>query len=336
MRDECSYLILVAIIQNNEVKNLNGKIAKSLNHNKIKLWKGIWKHRYLYAMSLPFVIWLFIFSYTPIWGWTMAFQKFKIRKAFFDQEFIGLNNFIELWSDERFWIAFRNTLGMSIMGLIAGFVLPIIFALFLNELKSVFFKKGIQTISYLPHFVSWVVVANIFLKMLSTDEGAVNNLLITLGIIKEPILFIAQPNLFWWIVTIASAWKETGWQSIIYIAAIAGIDKELYEAARVDGCGRYKKMWHITLPGISTTIVILFVMAFGALTQIGFERQMLLGNAIVMDYAEVIDLYALKYGIGVARYSFGTAVGVFNLLISIMLLLIANTISKKVRHESVF
>jgi putative aldouronate transport system permease protein len=299
-------------------------------------WKKGWDQRYLYAMSIPFIIWLVIFQYLPIWGWTMAFQKYKFGKSFFDQKWVGLKNFTDLINDDRFWLAFRNTIGMSTMGLVAGFVLPIVFALFLNEIRGVFFKRSIQTISYLPHFVSWVVVANIFIKLLSTDGGTVNRILVSLGILNEPVQFMAQPKLFWWIITIATAWKETGWQSIIYLASMAGIDQEIYEAATVDGCGRFKKMWYITLPGISTTIVILFIMAFGALTQIGFERQMLMGNAIVTDYSEVIDLYALKYGIGIARYSFGTAVGVFNSLIAIILLVVGNTVSKKTRGESVF
>lgn len=301
-----------------------------------RIGKKIVEQRYLFLMSVPFVLWLVVFAYVPIWGWSMAFQNFKLGHSFFEQEWVGLKYFIELWTDDRFWLAFRNTVGMSVLGLASGVIFPILFALFLNEIRFVKFKRSIQTISYLPHFISWVVVANMFSKMLSTDGGIVNDLLMAVGIIQEPVYFMAKPELFWWIITIATVWKEVGWQSIIYLSAIAGIDPGLYEAATVDGCGRFRKMWYITLPGISTTIIILFIMAFGSLTQIGFEKQMLMGNAIVQDFSEVIDLYALKYGIGSARYSFGTAIGVFNSLISITLLLFANTIFKKVRGESVF
>ncbi|GHU76653.1 sugar ABC transporter permease [Clostridia bacterium] len=266
----------------------------------------------------------------------MAFQNYKLGRGFFQQTWVGLRFFFELWRDSRFWLAFRNTVGMSVLGLASGVVFPITLALFLNEMIYVRFKRTVQTISYLPHFISWVVIANMFIRLLSPDNGIVNIILQATRLIREPMHFMAEPRLFWWIITAVTIWKETGWQSIIYLSAIAGIDQELYEAATVDGCGRFRRMWHITLPGIRPTIVVLFIMAFGSLTQIGFERQMLMGNAIVQDYSEVIDMYALKYGIGMARYSFGTAIGVFNSLISLVLLLTANTVFKKVSNESVF
>lgn len=304
--------------------------------SSMRLMKTIRAQRYLFLMSLPFIAWLILFQYVPIWGWTIAFQKYKIGRSFFNQEWVGLRYFVEALTDSRFWLAFRNTLAMSSMGLVAGFIFPIAFALFLNEISQRHFKRAIQTVSYLPHFVSWVVVAGIVIKLLSTEGGAVNEVLLRLGLIKEPIPYMIKPELFWWIVTAAGVWKETGWQSIIYLAAISGINPELYEAAKVDGCGRFARMWHITLPGISSTIVVLFIIAFGHLTQIGFEKQLLLGNAFTTDYAEVIGLYVLKYGIGMGRFSFGTAVGVFNSVIAITLLVTANTIAKKVRDESLF
>ena len=301
-----------------------------------KYGRLIIRQRYLFLMSVPFIVWLIIFSYVPIWGWTMAFQSYKLGKPFSQQTWVGLKYFRELWKDNRFWLAFRNTVGMSSMGLVSGVVFPIALALLLNEMTFKRTKRVFQTISYLPHFISWIVISNMFIRMLSPTDGIVNDILMAINLTREPIYFMAQPRLFWWIITLATVWKEIGWQSIIYLSAISGIDPELYEAATVDGCGRFRKMFHITLPGISTTIVVLFIMSFGSLTQIGFEKQMLMGNTIVQDYSEVIDLYALKYGIGSARYSFGTAIGVFNSLISLSLLLIANTFFKKVRNESVF
>ena len=298
--------------------------------------KKLIQQRYLFLMSVPFIIWLIIFSYVPIWGWTMAFQNYKPGKLFFAQKWVGMANFIELWGDNRFWRDFRNTLGMSVLGIIFGTICPIILALLINEIRFRKFKRTVQTISYLPHFISWVIVANIFYSMLSPQSGIVNIILMKLGILSQPVQFMAAPSMFWGILTFASVWKEVGWGTIIYLAAIAGVDLELYEAATVDGCGRFKKMWHITIPGIMPTIIVLFILGFGALTQIGFERQMLLGNAMVQDVSEVIDLYALKFGIGSARYSLGTAVAVFNSLISLTLLVTANTIFKKLRGESVF
>lgn len=293
------------------------------------------QHRYLYMMSLPFVVWIIVFSYVPIWGWLMAFQNYKPRFSILNQKWVGLDNFAELFSDERFYLVLRNTLGMSIMGLIVSFTVPIIFALFINEIKNQFFKRSIQTISYLPHFVSWVVVAGLVTKMLSTDGGAVNQLLMTLNLIDSPIQFMAKGEWFWSIVTASDAWKETGWNSIIFLAAMSGIDQEQYEAATVDGAGRFRKMWHITLPGIRTTFMVLFILSIGHLISIGFEKQFLLGNPLVSDYSEVLDLYALNYGINLSRYSYGTAIGIFNSVVSIILVFTANHIYKRVTKESV-
>ncbi|QHT62380.1 sugar ABC transporter permease [Paenibacillus lycopersici] len=300
-----------------------------------RFWKVMRSQKYLYFMSIPFVIWVFVFSYVPLWGWTMAFQDFKPGKSFGEQKWAGFKHFHELFTDERFYLVMRNTLAMSIMGLIAGFIVPIVFAVLLNEIKGKMFKRTVQTVSYLPHFVSWVVVAGIVSKMLSTDGGAVNNLLVWLHIIHEPIQFMAKGNLFWGIVTGSDLWKEMGWNAIIYLAAITGIDPELYEASRVDGANRFKQMWHITLPGIRTTISVLLIMSIGHLIGIGFEKQFLLGNNLVKDYSEVLDLYALNYGLGMARFSFGTAIGIFNSVVSILLLFIANGTLKRVTKESI-
>jgi putative aldouronate transport system permease protein len=286
-------------------------------------------------MSLPFVIWVFVFSYLPLWGWTMAFQKFKPGRSFFEQEWVGFEHFVTLFSDERFYLVLRNTLAMSFMGLIAGFTVPILLAVLLNEVRQQVVKRFVQTISYLPHFVSWVVVAGIITKMLSTDNGVVNDVLLFLGLINEPIQFMAKGNWFWSIVTAADVWKESGWNAIIYLAAIAGIGPELYEAAKVDGASRIQQIWHVTLPGIRTTIIVLLIMSIGHLISIGFERQFLLGNNLVRDYSEVLDLYALNYGLGMGRFSFGTAINMFNSMVSILLLFIANGTFKRLTKESI-
>ncbi len=265
----------------------------------------------------------------------MAFQKFRFGKSFFDQEWVGLEHFRMLFQDDQFLNALRNTLAMSFMGLIAGFTFPILFAVLLNEMRGSILKRFSQTVSYLPHFVSWVVVAGIVTKMLSTDNGVVNQVLVALGIVDGPVQFMAQANLFWYVVTGADIWKETGWNAIIYLAAIAGIGPELYEAARVDGASRIRQIWHITLPGIRSTIIILLIMSIGHLISIGFEKQFLLGNHLVKEKSEVLDLYALNYGLGLGRYSFGTAINVFNSVVSLILLFAANGIFKKVTKESI-
>ena len=308
-------------------------ISKSENillvkKKKITL-KILKQQKYLIFMSLPFVIWGFIFSYVPLWGWTMAFQNFKPQKSFSQQQWVGLAQFKTLFRDDTFYQVMRNTLGMSILSILFGFFIPIIFALLLNEIKGGLFKKAVQTISYLPHFVSWVIAASIMTSMLSTDGGIINIILMKLGIMHSNVNLLTQPKAFWGLVTAADIWKEMGWNAIIYMAAIAGIDQELYEAAKVDGATRFQQMWNVTLPGIRITITILLVLSVGSVLNAGFEKQMLLGNPLVLDYSQTLDLYVLNYGIGMFRYSFGTAIGMFKSIVSIILLFMANSLAKK-------
>jgi len=294
------------------------------------------QQRYLLFMILPFIVWVIIFHYLPLWGWTMAFQDYKPKAGMtmFDYPFVGFKHFIALFEDPMFYQVMKNTLGMSFLQLVFGFPLPIIFALMLNELRGIRFKKVVQTVSYLPHFVSWVIVAGLFTNILSLD-GIINEVCIALGIYAEPISFLSLPKLFWGIVTSAEIWKELGWYSIIFLAAITGVDQSLYEAAEVDGANRWKQIWHITLPGISQTIIVILVMNIGWLISIGFEKQYLLGNSLVQDSAKVLDLYVLDYGIKLGRYSFGTAIGIFKSVVSIILLVGANRLAKKITGEAV-
>ncbi|WP_248925921.1 ABC transporter permease [Paenibacillus hamazuiensis] len=317
------------------METMTGSHTAVTEGRKKSTWSTIVRQRYLFLMSLPFVGWLLIFHYFPIWGWTMAFQKFRPGRSFSEQQWVGFDNFVQLFQEPHFYLVLRNTLAMSLMSLIVGYTIPILFAILLNELRFMIFKRTMQTISYLPHFVSWVVVGGIVTKMLSTDGGIVNRILLWLQVIDRPVQFMAHGEWFWVIVTLSDLWKEMGWNSIIYLAAIAGIDPELYEAARVDGAGRFRRIWHITLPGIRTTIMVMMILSIGWLTSIGFEKQYLLGNALVQDYAEVLDLYVLNYGIGLGRFSFGTAIGIVNTIVSIFLLLTSNWAFKRWTKESV-
>lgn len=312
---------------------MNDQVLKPV---KKPLMKLIMKQRYLILMIMPFVIWAVIFKYLPLWGWIMAFQDYKPKAGMglFDYPFVGLKHFIALFQDPMFYDVMRNTLGMSLMQLFIGFPLPVIFAIMLNEVKNIRFKKFIQTSTYLPHFVSWVIVAGIFTNLLSGD-GAVNELLLFLGIIKEPFSFFSIPKWFWGICTSAEVWKELGWNSIIFLAAITSIDPTLYEAAKVDGASRLQSVRHITLPGITNTILVILVLDIGWMISIGFEKQYLLGNSLVQDYAKVLDLYILDYGIKLGRYSFGTAIGIFKSAVSIILLFGANQLAKRWRGQSV-
>ena len=307
----------------------NEQIKVGLNSPKRNAtWKKIKNQKALILMSFPFVIWLIVFKYIPLGGWLMAFQDYNPVKGAFDQEWVGFKHFKTLFNEPLFYRALKNTLGMGMLGLVFGTIASIGFALLINEVRLLKFKKLTQTISYLPHFVSWVIVANIVTTMLA-QEGPINKFLLSLHMIKEPIGFMSNPDLFWGIITVADVWKETGWGAIIYLAAMAGVDPQLYEAARVDGANRWKQMWHITLPSIRPVIIVLLILNVGNLINIGFEKQMLLGNNIVAEKALVLDLYALNYGIGMFRYSFGTAIGIFKSVISIILVVSLNKIAKK-------
>jgi putative aldouronate transport system permease protein len=296
---------------------------------KRALGKQLIDQRYLLIMAVPFIIWLFIFRYIPLIGWVMAFQDYRPQLGWFGSPFVGLKHFIQLFTNSiNFYPALRNTLGMSSMLLVFGTFMAITFAVLLNELRYLPFKRFTQTVSYLPHFVSWVVVANIVTQMLAVS-GPINEILLSLGWIREPTNVMIRPEYFWWIVVIADIWKEMGWNAIIYLAAMAGIDPQIYEAAEIDGVNRLQKIFFITLPGIKGTIIILLILSIGNIINIGFERQFLLSNPVTMPRAMVLDYYALNFGIGMFRFSYGTAIGIFRSAVSIILLLLANYMAKK-------
>lgn len=284
----------------------------------------MWKQRYLLFMSLPFVIWLIIFKYIPLWGWTMGFQEVKpatFAKPIWERKFVGLENFKKAFTDRLFGQTMINTIGISILGILIGTVLAIVFAVMLNEICFNKFKKFTQTVSYLPHFVSWVVIASIA-KMVLNDGGMIDTLF---G--KSLHLMSTNSVLFWVVVCLVDAWKEVGWNAIVYLSAMAGIDQGLYEAAKVDGATRLQRIWHITLPGIKPTIIVLLIMSVGGALNVGMERQMLLSNGIVQDHAMVLSWFAYLRGIGNNNYGVGTAIGMFQSVVGVTLMLLANKIA---------
>jgi putative aldouronate transport system permease protein len=287
----------------------------------------------LVFMSLPLVLYVILFSYVPLWGWTMAFQNFRPARTFWNQEWSGLRWFSFLFRDQVFLRDIRNSICMSLINTSLGFITAITFALLLNELKKVFFKRFVQTISYLPHFLSWVIVTGLVSNMLSVDSGAINEVLMTLGFIKEPLLWLGIPKYFWGIVGATYVWKEVGWNTIIYLAAIVGIDPTLYEAAEIDGCNRYGKMWNITLPGIKPTIIILLIMSIGRILDAGFEMQYLLRNGLIQDVADTIDIFVLEFGFRNNNFSLATAAGMFKNIVNVTLIFTANWIAKKAGEE---
>ena len=277
-------------------------------------------------MSLPFVVWLIIFKYIPLWGWTMAFQEVKpssFALPIWERKWVGFDNFKKAFSDRLFNQTMINTIGLSVLGILVGTIAAIIIAVMLNEICFKRFKKVTQTVSYLPHFVSWVVIASIA-KMVFNDGGLVDTIF---G--KDFHLMSTNSPLFWVTVVIINVWKEVGWDAIVYLSAMAGIDEGLYEAAKMDGANRLQRIWHITLPGIKPTVVVLLIMSIGGALNVGMERQMLLSNGIVQDQAMVLSWFSYLRGIGNNNYGLGTAIGMFQSLVGITLLLIANWIAGK-------
>lgn len=290
----------------------------------------------LLIMSVPFMIHLVIFAYIPMWGILLAFQNFKPALGFFEQTWVGFRHFERLFTGGDLPIILRNTLAMSSLQLIFGTFFAIFFAIMIHETRNGPFKKMVQTTSYLPHFVSWVVTANIVLQALSTDGGLVNDLLVKLGIIDQPILFMGEPKFFWWIITWSSVWKGMGWGAIVYIAAMTSISPELYEAASIDGASRMQKIIHITLPGVKPTFMILLILNIGMLLSAGYEQQYLFSNPLVKEVSENFGLYTFRWGIQLGKYSYSTAAGFFNSIVNITLLLSANFISRKLDQETLF
>jgi putative aldouronate transport system permease protein len=318
---------------NNVTTVVDKKIQPKMSTGQKITLKTLIGQKQLIFMSVPILIYILIFSYVPIWGWLMSFQNYKPAKSFVEQEWVGLKWFKYLFSDESFIRDFRNTIGQSSISLILSFTTAIILALMLNEIRKVFFKRAVQTISYLPHFLSWVIVTGIVATCLSTEGGIVNIVLVKLGIINAPILWLSEGKYFWGIVGLTNVWKEVGWNTIIYLAAMASIDPALYEAAGLDGAGRFGKMRYVTLPGIKTTIVVLLIISIGHVLDAGMDIPYLLGNGLVSDWSDTIDIYVLKYGIRQFNYSLATAAGMFKSVVNIIMLFSANFIATKLGED---
>jgi putative aldouronate transport system permease protein len=279
-------------------------------------------------MSVPIMLHLIVFQFVPLWGWLMAFKDYNIGLSLWDAKWVGLKHFKTLLEHDDFIRDLRNTFAMNIMQLATGTVCAIGLAVILSELRSKSFIRIVQTMTYLPYFVSMVVVANIFVMLLSPDNGLINDLLIKMGVVDKGIFFFGKPTWFWVLHTIIVTWKGFGWSAIIYLAAISGIDPSLYDAAQVDGASRWQRVKFIILPSIMPTVILLLILGIGGLVG-GFESQFLLGNVINEEYSEVISILALRLGLNGGEFSFGTAVGIFNSLVSLTLVLIVNAIARR-------
>jgi putative aldouronate transport system permease protein len=290
-------------------------------------------------MVLPFMVLVFLLSYLPLWGWSYAFYNYKPGQPIGPHNFVGFENFTKIVMD-RYAVAdilrvLRNTLGMSFLGIFFS-PLGIIFAVFLSEIRIMPYRKTVQTLTTIPNFISWVLVYSVAYAMFSVDDGFVNRLLMRLGLIKTGISFLTASSHVWLTMWAWGTWKGLGWGSIIYIAAITSIDQELYEAARVDGAGRFRCMWHITLPGLLPTYFVLLILSIANIINNGMEQYYIFQNPMNKSAIEVLDLYVYNQGIAGINYSYSIAVGILKSLVSLTLLFTANAFSKLFRKESIF
>lgn len=292
------------------------------------------RHFWLYIFLVPALLYFAVFCYGPMYGVLMAFQDFNPIQGIAGSEFIGFKNFKILFQSENFIRVFRNSLWLSILRLFWGFPIPIILAIMLSEIKSKRFAKVSQTLMYMPHFISWVVLSGILINLLSTSSGAVNEIVKFFG--GEPIQFLQRPEYFRSVIVISDVWKEAGWSAIVYIAAIAGIDRELYEAARVDGASMMQRIRYVTLPSLAPTIIVLFILRMGSILRNGFEQIFMLYTPVVYDVADVFETYTYRIGMMEGNYGFATAVGLFQSVVGLILVLATNYISKKVGENGLW
>ncbi len=294
----------------------------------------LWRQKQLMLMSVPILLYVLLFNYAPMWGWITAFMKYNPKnKHLFDNAWVGLDNFKWLFNRPEWLGVLRNTIAMSLINLVFGTLAAVLLAVLLNEVRQKMFKRTVQTVTYLPHFLSLVIVVSMAQNIFASD-GPVNQLLLSLHIIKEPVFWLGEGKYFWWLVGFINVWKEVGWNSIIYISTMTSIDPSLYEAASIDGAGRFQKILHVTLPGIKSTFVVLLIMNIGHLMEAGFEIQYLMGQNLVVDWSQTIDVFVMKYGISKQQYSVAVAAGMFKSVVSILLLFLANFIAKRLDEDT--
>ncbi|GIN71221.1 sugar ABC transporter permease [Bacillus sp. J14TS2] len=318
-------------------QNTKGKKASEILFKKERfgrrLVKDLKRNKYIYIMVLPVVIYYLIFHYGPMYGVQIAFKDFSLTEGIWGSEWVGFKHFLDFFKGYYFWRLIRNTFLINIYELLLAFPAPILLALLLNELRRIWFKRVVQTISYLPHFISVVVVVGMLVDF-TTQNGLINQLLSIFGV--EPISFLQKPEWFRTLYIGSGIWQSIGWGSIIYLAAMSNINSELYEAAKIDGANRFKQALHVTIPGIAPIIIILLILQIGSMMSVGFEKIILMYNPLTYDTADVISTYVYRKGILEANFSFSAAVGLFNAIINLTLLVLANRISAKVSETSLW
>lgn len=292
------------------------------------------RDKFLYLLALPGLLYFLVFKYLPIYGLIIAFKEYSPYIGIMESPWVGFEHFKRFFSYNDFWLLLRNTMGISLMNLFLFFPVPILLAVMLNEIANQKFKRTVQTIVYLPHFLSWVIIYGVTYLLFSSYEGLVNKIIMSVGL--KSFDFLTNQSIFWLVVTIQSMWKEAGWGTVIFLASISGIDPSLYEAARMDGASRLKQIWHVTLPGIRNTIVVLLILRMGNIIDVSFDQLYLMGNAAVSQVAEVFDTYVYRTGINQGQYSYSAAIGFFKSIIGFTLVMITNKIAKSFGNEGVY
>ena len=311
-------------------------------HRKKSVWQRFWEQRYLQLFALAGIVFILIFYYVPMSGLLMAFKKYKIQTGYagiFTAEWVGLKWFKEFVTDYNFPLLLKNTLGISILKMLFTFPVPLFLAILLSETRNRAVKRLVQTASYLPYFISWVVVAGFCLQFFSTQDGVINKAIVALG--GEPKYFLSSPDYFWGMAVGTGIWKEMGWWAIIFLAAIMGVDPTLYEAAMIDGAGRIKRICHITLPSIAPTVTVVLILAIGNLLGGGlggstFEQCYLLGNTANRAASDIFQTYSFRIGLSEGRYAYATAIGMIQSVVSVILVFSTNAVSKSVTGNGLF
>ncbi|ASA26118.1 protein lplB [Paenibacillus donghaensis] len=310
-------------------------IQPQINLNRrASVWKRLKRDKWLYILLLPGLLYFLVFKYAPMWGVLLAFKDYQPFIGFWKSEWVGVEHFRVFFQNPDFFMLLRNTLVLTLYNLLFFFPAPIILALLLNEIHRSFFKKTVQTMIYVPHFISMVIVASMSYVFLTTEGGAVNEMLYTLT--GSKVDFLASPDWFRPLIILQTIWKECGWGTIIFLAALAGVDVEQYEAAVVDGASRWRQIWHITLPAIRSTIIILLILRMGTILDNGFEQIYLMMNALNREVAEVFDTYVYALGITQGAFSYSTAVGLFKSVIGVTMVLGTNWLAKKFGQSGLY
>ena len=300
---------------------------------RMNWFKRDWR---LYLMLLIPVVWYLLFCYKPMAGVMIAFQKYSLVKGMWGSKFVGWKNFEFVMKQRDFLPALVNTLKLNIMGLIVGFPVPVILAIMLNEIQSKGVKRVSQTLLYLPHFLSWIIIGGMMLKIFAPTTGVVNATLLKWGVIKQNIPFLTDGPTWQWTYTLIGVWQNMGWGTILYLSAITGINMELFEAAKIDGANKMQQIWHVTLPGIRSTIVVLLILNIGQMMNISFDRPYILGNTLVQDYCDVLSTYVYRTGITNAKFDRATAIGLFQSVVGFIMITAANFVTKKLGEDGIW